>query len=163
MHRLTLQAIHTLWPTEVSERDMPITDAITSLPRGCSLEIAYFGRHCISKYRITSATFSRAAMASDPCCAAGKPVFNADYTPKGSFEKVDDLDNYVVGQGQKAIIAIYDLFGFDFDQVRTTHCLSSVRHFAAVVAVLKARQDAHGGYADCVEQSISGQDDPHVL
>jgi len=49
------------------------------------------------------------------CCppgAWGKLEYN-DYTPKGVVEKVDGLDIYKVGEGEKAIIWNYDIFGIN--------------------------------------------------
>jgi hypothetical protein len=55
----------------------------------------------------------------DVCCAAGAPV-SVDYTPKGSFEEVGGVPVYSTGSGSKAIIAIYDIFGFKYPQVSDT-------------------------------------------
>lgn len=52
------------------------------------------------------------------CCAAGAPV-TVDYTPKGTFEELGGVPTYVVGGGGKAIIAIYDIFGFKYPQARS--------------------------------------------
>jgi hypothetical protein len=49
------------------------------------------------------------------CCAAGQPV-SLDYTPVGSVVHLDGLDVYLVGSGDKAIVAIYDIFGLEFPQ-----------------------------------------------
>eukprot|EP00882_Tetradesmus_deserticola_P030365 GHRQ01034086.1.p2 GENE.GHRQ01034086.1~~GHRQ01034086.1.p2 ORF type:complete len:104 (+),score=20.23 GHRQ01034086.1:197-508(+) len=51
----------------------------------------------------------------DVCCAAGSPV-SVDYTPKGSFEQFGCVPVYITGSGSKAIIAIYDIFGFKYPQ-----------------------------------------------
>jgi hypothetical protein len=53
----------------------------------------------------------------DVCCAAGAPV-SVDYTPTGSFEEVGGVPVYSTGSGSKAIIAVYDIFGFKYPQVR---------------------------------------------
>lgn len=48
------------------------------------------------------------------CCPSGsEPYLAPNYTPKGTEEKIDDLPIYVVGQGEKAVIAISDIFGPD--------------------------------------------------
>ncbi|CBJ30749.1 conserved unknown protein [Ectocarpus siliculosus] len=50
-------------------------------------------------------------MASAACCAAGPPVA-CDYTPKGTISKIGDVDTYFVGSGPKALVVVYDIFGF---------------------------------------------------
>lgn len=50
------------------------------------------------------------------CCAAGAPV-SSTYTPRGTREKVGDMDVYVTGSGAAAIVAVYDIFGFAYPQV----------------------------------------------
>jgi hypothetical protein len=63
----------------------------------------------------------------DVCCAAGAPV-SVDYTPKGSFEEVGGVPVYITGSGSKAIIAIYDIFGFKYPQAGgTEHCAQLMR------------------------------------
>ena len=48
------------------------------------------------------------------CCPSGsEPALKEDYNPKGAIEMVDGLPIYYIGQGEKAIIFAYDLFGFD--------------------------------------------------
>ncbi|KAI8146240.1 Alpha/Beta hydrolase protein [Fennellomyces sp. T-0311] len=46
------------------------------------------------------------------CCTI--PPFESTYTPVGTVEKVGDLDVYTVGpkDAKKAILVIYDIFGF---------------------------------------------------
>ncbi|CAM9239910.1 unnamed protein product [Pylaiella littoralis] len=41
----------------------------------------------------------------------GPPVA-CDYTPKGSIFKIGDVDAYFIGSGPKAIVVVYDIFGF---------------------------------------------------
>jgi len=49
-----------------------------------------------------------------PCCPVGsEPKLASDYKPKGTIVKHGDLDLYTIGQGDKAIIFIYDVFGVD--------------------------------------------------
>ena len=49
------------------------------------------------------------------CCPEGAlgQLGTEGYVCKGKVEKVDDLDLYVVGSGNKCIIWNYDIFGFD--------------------------------------------------
>ena len=48
------------------------------------------------------------------CCPSGsEPALKSDYIPKGKIEDVDGLPIYYIGQGEKAIIFVYDIFGFD--------------------------------------------------
>ncbi|GIL52735.1 hypothetical protein Vafri_8489 [Volvox africanus] len=56
------------------------------------------------------------AMASDACCAAGKPV-QLDYEPKGKLEKISDLPIYLSGSGNLGVVLIPDIFGFGEKQV----------------------------------------------
>jgi len=42
----------------------------------------------------------------------------ADYTDKGSVERVGDLDIYVVGKGERCVIWNYDIFGFNSGRTR---------------------------------------------
>ena len=51
-------------------------------------------------------------MASEACCRAGKPIPNA-YGGNGTVQTVDGLPLYVSGSGSKAVIVIYDIFGFN--------------------------------------------------
>jgi hypothetical protein len=52
----------------------------------------------------------------DVCCASGAPV-TSDYKSVGSFVEIGDTKCYVTGQNSdKGIIAIYDIFGFDYPQ-----------------------------------------------
>ncbi|KAK9686181.1 hypothetical protein K7432_015247 [Basidiobolus ranarum] len=48
---------------------------------------------------------------NEACCSL--PPAISDYTPKGTFEKVDDLPVYFVGpkDAKKAVVLIYDIFG----------------------------------------------------
>ena len=57
------------------------------------------------------------------CCppASHGILDNADYKCKGNIEKVDDLNLYVVGQGDKCIIWNYDIYGFEGGRTRQ-HC-----------------------------------------
>ena len=57
-------------------------------------------------------------MASDlimqsTCCPTNLPPVkgNADYQRQGTLVKVDDFDLYTVGQGNKVVLALYDVFG----------------------------------------------------
>jgi len=48
------------------------------------------------------------------CCPSGsEPDFQTNYTPKGQIENLDGLPIYTIGQGEKAIIFAYDIYGFD--------------------------------------------------
>lgn len=48
----------------------------------------------------------------DVCCAAGAPV-SLEYTPKGKYEQIGDMQVYITGEeNRKAIISVYDIFGF---------------------------------------------------
>ncbi|TKY87114.1 hypothetical protein EX895_003791 [Sporisorium graminicola] len=46
------------------------------------------------------------------CCTI--PPVKSDYSPKGTIEKIGGLDSYVVGpkDAKKAIVVVYDIFGF---------------------------------------------------
>jgi len=46
------------------------------------------------------------------CCKL--PPVEAEYSPKGSYEKINGYKTYVTGpeDSDKAIVAIYDVFGF---------------------------------------------------
>ncbi|RCI04753.1 hypothetical protein CU098_008397 [Rhizopus stolonifer] len=46
------------------------------------------------------------------CCTL--PPVQSDYTPVGAVEKIDDLDVYTIGpkDAKKAVLVIYDIFGF---------------------------------------------------
>jgi len=48
-----------------------------------------------------------------PACCKLPPV-EAEYSPKGSYEKINGYKTYVTGpeDSDKAIVAIYDIFGF---------------------------------------------------
>jgi len=63
------------------------------------------------------------AAAFDPVCEAaceGLDVIPAeDGSGAGTIEKVGDMDVYVVGSGERAIVLIYDIFGFS--PVNTRH------------------------------------------
>lgn len=50
-------------------------------------------------------------MASEACCNAGKPTPHA-YAGNGSVQSAGDLPLYVSGSGKKAVVVIYDIFGF---------------------------------------------------
>ena len=54
------------------------------------------------------------------CCPENGYGFldNSAYTCKGVVEKVDDLEIYVVGSGDKCIVWNYDIFGFDAGRTR---------------------------------------------
>lgn len=57
---------------------------------------------------------SKSEVKVDSCCPSGsEPAFETDYTPKGTIEDVDGLPIYHIGQGEKAIIFVYDIFEFD--------------------------------------------------
>ncbi len=48
------------------------------------------------------------------CCPIGsESKLAATHVPTGTIEQFDDLPTYVVGKGEKAIIFVYDAFGFD--------------------------------------------------
>ncbi|GIM08494.1 hypothetical protein Vretimale_12510 [Volvox reticuliferus] len=55
-------------------------------------------------------------MASEACCAAGKPV-QLNYEPRGKFEKIGDLPIYRSGSGNLGVVLIPDIFGFGEKQV----------------------------------------------
>ncbi len=49
-----------------------------------------------------------------PCCPIGSEAkLEASYTPHGTTENLGDLPVYTVGQGEKAIVVIPDIFGPD--------------------------------------------------
>ena len=51
---------------------------------------------------------------SPPCCPQGsEPALVSNYVPRGVIETVDDMPIYTIGQGEKAIIVIHDIFGVD--------------------------------------------------
>ncbi len=55
------------------------------------------------------------------CCPKGSLGHLAPsegYVQKGTVVRVDDLDLYVVGEGETAIIVVYDIFGFNGGRVR---------------------------------------------
>jgi hypothetical protein len=39
------------------------------------------------------------------------------YTPKGTFTAIDDMNLYTSGSGEKGVVIVYDIFGFDYKQV----------------------------------------------
>eukprot|EP00386_Alphamonas_edax_P012947 GDKI01040162.1.p1 GENE.GDKI01040162.1~~GDKI01040162.1.p1 ORF type:complete len:259 (-),score=85.25 GDKI01040162.1:212-931(-) len=46
------------------------------------------------------------------CCPTTVGPVSSDYKGVGKHEKVDDMELYVVGEGDKAVVVIYDIFGF---------------------------------------------------
>ena len=53
------------------------------------------------------------------CCPPGsEPFLAATYKPKGEVIKLDDLECYVYGKGDKAVICSYDIYGFDAGRTR---------------------------------------------
>jgi len=56
---------------------------------------------------------SRTDQADKAACCKLPPV-EAEYSPKGSYEKINGYKTYVTGpeDSDKAIVAIYDIFGF---------------------------------------------------
>lgn len=46
------------------------------------------------------------------CCPTHVGPVASDYKGLGSHEKIDDMELYVVGEGDKAVLVIYDIFGF---------------------------------------------------
>lgn len=54
------------------------------------------------------------------CCPVESHPFmeNSEYKCKGVIERIDDLDLYVVGSGEKCVIWNYDIFGFDGGRTR---------------------------------------------
>lgn len=54
------------------------------------------------------------------CCPPKSHPFldNSEYQCKGTLEKVDDLEMYVSGSGEKCVIWNYDIFGFDGGRTR---------------------------------------------
>jgi len=63
--------------------------------------------HLVSKFTPAQTKLTRAA-----CCKL--PPVEAEYSPKGSYEKINGYKTYVTGpeDSDKAIVAIYDIFGF---------------------------------------------------
>ncbi|KAJ1028610.1 hypothetical protein NDA16_001776 [Ustilago loliicola] len=53
-----------------------------------------------------------AANTNQACCTI--PPVKSDYTPKGTIEKIGGLDAYTIGpkDAKKAIVVVYDIFGF---------------------------------------------------
>ncbi|CAM9138752.1 unnamed protein product [Heterosigma akashiwo] len=47
----------------------------------------------------------------EACACAGPPVAS-DYTPVGEIVNIDNVQTYVVGSSERAIVIIYDIFGF---------------------------------------------------
>jgi dienelactone hydrolase len=53
------------------------------------------------------------------CCPKDSELpTHSDHVEKGKLDKVDDLELYVSGSGESAIIVVYDIFGFDGGRVR---------------------------------------------
>ena len=54
------------------------------------------------------------------CCPEGAlgKLGTDGYECKGTVEKVDDLELYVVGSGSKCLVWNYDIFGFDSGRTR---------------------------------------------
>ena len=49
-----------------------------------------------------------------PCCPPGsEPTLASNYVARGVTEDVDGLPIYTIGQGEKAIIVVHDIFGVD--------------------------------------------------
>lgn len=47
------------------------------------------------------------------------PFLRADYDPKGEEIKIGDMDAYVIGSGEKAIVVAYDVHGFNGGRTRS--------------------------------------------
>ena len=55
-------------------------------------------------------------MASEACCAAGKPLQH-DYAPIGSLTRADDgTEIYITGTGPRSVVLITDIFGLAYNQ-----------------------------------------------
>ena len=53
------------------------------------------------------------------CCPPGsEPYLAATYKSRGEIVKLDDLECYVIGKGDKAVICNYDIYGFDAGSTR---------------------------------------------
>lgn len=53
------------------------------------------------------------------CCPIGsEPKLEATYKARGNLSTLGDLPIYTVGEGDKAIIMVYDIFGFDAGRIR---------------------------------------------
>lgn len=55
---------------------------------------------------------SSGAVKDDPQCAALGSVLPAGEAGSGRVERVGDMDMYMVGTGKRAIILVYDIYGF---------------------------------------------------
>ncbi|KAJ1675471.1 hypothetical protein EV182_001195, partial [Spiromyces aspiralis] len=64
---------------------------------------------------------------SVPASCCNTPPVRADYTPKGETIKINDRDCYVVGDksAKRAIIYIYDIFGFHSNAYQGCDILSA--------------------------------------
>jgi len=71
-------------------------------------------------------------MAFCPEGALGK-LGTEGYVNKGVVEKVEDLDLYVVGTGNKCIIWNYDIFGFDSGRTRQTADLFAEAGYLVII------------------------------
>ena len=58
-------------------------------------------------------------MTTKACCDGGLPANdNSKDAPKGELLMLGDLPCYEVGHGAKAVIAVYDIFGFDVKRTK---------------------------------------------
>lgn len=69
------------------------------------------------------------------CCPPKSHSFldNSEYQCKGTIEKVDDLEMYVSGSGEKCVIWNYDIFGFDGGRTRQNVDLLASQGFMVIL------------------------------
>ena len=69
------------------------------------------------------------------CCATISHSFldNTEYKCKGTIEKIDDLELYVAGSGEKCVIWNYDIFGFNGGRTRQNVDLLSQHGFMVIL------------------------------
>jgi dienelactone hydrolase len=71
---------------------------------------------------------------SDKSACCKLPPVEAEYSPKGSYEKINGYKTYVTGpeHSDKAIVAIYDIFGFS-PQILQGVSHASLQHTALIL------------------------------
>merc|ERR1712106_1136626 len=69
------------------------------------------------------------------CCPAGSLLMLGEegYQPKGKVVRVEDLDIYVVGNGEKCVTWNYDIFGFNSGRTKELADLLAESGFLVVM------------------------------
>jgi len=86
---------------------------IPALDRTAYRQLKYPINH--SKYTsVAKRLYNMDQSTHSPACCSIPPVIVKGYEPKGKYEEIGDLKTYVVGPSDatKAILVIYDIFGF---------------------------------------------------